>query len=170
MALKLTKNDIQKVSGAVQTLESGGETDFIGGVNKLIGNLGSTIEKAVKLFEGYTMLRDKFKPQQQAQHPPRPMPAYQEPVKRPIPVQQPKKKENEVVEVPEENKIEEKPVEESSAVETKIEKAEKIFNKIHESLKPKFFIFKNITAKKLVEEAMKPENKKVIIETLAEML
>ena len=155
MALEINKaNLIEK--GAISPGSSGGG-DWIGGIDKLLSSLDKTANTMAKLLNSYSELKNKIIPakgivapsgggvqRQPTPHTP-PPPSIQPALKQPVEKEEVK-------------------------TEDKLEKATNLFNELHEMVKPYIPQAKLVSASVVIQHALKPENKKKIIEQIASRL
>jgi hypothetical protein len=167
MALEIRKEDLVK-TGTVQTKNNDSLGGVISGLDSTIGKvitginaLGNTAEQFGNLFDKFSDLRGKLPGQQQqiSKEPSgpirQPQPAYAERAERPTTPQT----------TTEQTITEEKPM-----IEDKTEKAKKIFDELHELIKPYIPFAGTITAAQLIKMAMQPANKEMIINEIAKRL
>ena len=165
MPLELNKKDISS-SGGIENKSSGGEfelTNVISGINKFIGTLGSTINQARGLVEGYNNLAVKLNPNAQMnklgspiRQPPKPIEAEYR-AQRGTPVQHTEEPK------PEEPK-------EVINMDDKQAKAEEIFKEIHEKVKPFIPMAGAVSGAQIIQWVLQPNNKKMIIDEIAKRL
>ena len=145
------------------------EGDIMTGINKFMTSLNQAIGGGSKLLDSYSNIKDKLgtitKGPQQTQNTGGirqiPTQQYIEPATQPAAIS---KKINP-------SKINDStPVVKSGLVVNTEDKAEEIFNKAHEMAKPYLMRAKAISAGKVIEMALKPENKKKIIEIFSTWL
>lgn len=147
MALKINKEDIDRKESDISKAPEG--SGVMEGVNKFMGNLNTTIENAGKLLGQYKTIKNKLTgneepPQPKQINPPPPPP-------NPIP-----------------SPLQPKPAEFKEI--TKRQKAETIFNELHEQVKPQIPRLKLITGDMILKWALKPENKERVLKEIEKRL
>lgn len=167
MALTINKTDLAKDAVAVGR----GEPDFLDGINKLLGNLNTTILSANKLLDGYNNIAEKIGPKPISAQPwKRPVAYHQQPRSNPEPAIKPQPPPEIRPPEPAEKKEETPLPAFELSEEQKTEKATKIFNELHELVKPWIPQAKFVTADKVIMYALQPDNKKKIIDEIAKKL
>ena len=148
MAAKVEKADLDRKATSTPGTASA-EGDFMGGINKFLGNFNTTIDKAGKLLGQYKNIKEKLTGENK-QSPNRNL----NPPPPPPPPQPPKEqiKEAEFTEI------------------DKKERAIEIFNELHEFVKPQIPKLKFITGAMILQWVLKPENKKTILAEIEKKL